>query len=116
MAWKNEYSHICGNEILENKFQGMKLSEQERRNVKKYMRLVSSCNPELSTTQKYEKVAELMSISVDEVEKLAATSDIKVCGEYTQNADGDEVGAFDILADDFLIESYFESLASLKRR
>ncbi len=113
VAWKNEYSHICGNEAIDNKFHGMKLSEQERRDVKKYMRLVNRCNPEWSTLQKYMKVAELMEMSVDAIKAIATTSDTKVVGEYTKNDEGDEVGAFDLLSDDFLIESYFESLASL---
>ena len=113
VAWKNEYSHICGNEIIDNKFRGMKLSEQERRDVKKCMRLINKCNPNWTTLQKYEKVAELMEMSVVEIKTIIATSDTRVVGEYTKNAEGDEVGAFDLLSDDFLIESYFENLASL---
>lgn len=112
-AWKNEYSHICGNEIIDGKFKGLKLSEQERRDVKKYMRLIGRCNPELTNQKKYEKIAELMDISVETVIAIANTSETVVVGEYTSNADGEEVGAFDLLSDDFLIESYFESLASL---
>jgi len=113
-AWKNEYSHICGNEIIDGKFKGLKLSEQERRDVKKYMRLIGRCNPELTNQKKYEKIAELMDISVETVIAIANTSETVVVGEYTSNADGEEVGAFDLLSDDFLIESYFESLASLR--
>ena len=112
-AWKNEYSHLCGNEIIDGKFKGLKLSEQERRDVKKYMRLIGRCNPELTNQKKYEKIAELMDISVETVIAIANTSETVVVGEYTSNADGEEVGAFDLLSDDFLIESYFESLASL---
>lgn len=112
-AWKNEYSHICGNEIIDGKFKGLKLSEQERRDVKKYMRLIGRCNPELTNQKKYEKIAELMDISVETVIAIANTSETVVVGEYTSSADGEEVGAFDLLSYDFLIESYFESLASL---
>lgn len=112
-AWKNEYSHICGNEIIDEKFKGLKLSEQERRDVKKYMRLIARCNPELSDHDRYEKIAELMQVSVDAVKTIAATSNTRVVGEYTSNDDGEEVGTFDLLSDEFSIEGYFESLASL---
>ena len=112
-AWNNEYSHIRGNKIIEKKYRGMKLSEQERRDVKKYMCLITKCNPNWTTLQKYEKVAELMEMSIEEIKTIATASDTRVVREYTKNSEGDEVGVFDLLSDDFLIESYFESLASL---
>lgn len=112
-AWKNEYSHICGEEIVSNKFQGMKIYEQEKRNIKKYMRLLSRNGQFTSEEEKYAKIAELMVISVDEVRKVAESAETQVISEFTYNADGDEVSTFDQKADEFSIEAYFENLASL---
>ena len=112
-AWKNEYSHICGEEIVSNKFQGMKLSEQEKRSIKKYMRLLSRNGQFTYEEDKFAKIAELMEISIDEVRKVAESAETQVVGEFTYNSEGDEVSALDQKADDFSIESYFENLASL---
>lgn len=112
-SWKNEYSHICGDEIVDNKFMGLRLSDQERREIKKYMRLINICNPEMSEAEKICKVAELMEMSVDEVKRIATLSETRVVSEYTSNTEGEEISAFDLLADDFLIDSFFESLAAL---
>lgn len=113
-AWKNEYSHICGEEIVSKKYKGLKLSEQEKRNIKKYMRLLSTRTGEILTNEdKYAKVAELMEISVEEVRKVVELTEVQVTGEVTYNYDGDEVSVFDQKADEFSIEAYFENLASL---
>jgi hypothetical protein len=112
-AWKKEYAHICGDQIIENKFQGMKLSEQEKREVKKYMRLISRCNPNITDDQKYEKIAELMELPTEKIKAIAQASETKVVGEFVSNSDGEEVGIFDQVSDDFSIEGYFENLSSL---
>lgn len=112
-AWKKEYSHICGNEIIEKKFHGMKLSEQDKRMVKKYMKLLSKIGRFESDDEKYVKIAELMEKSVEEVKQAALSAEVTVVGGVVYNSEGEEAGVFDNTADEFVIEEYFESLASM---
>lgn len=112
-AWKKEYLHICGDEILEKKFQGIKLSEQEKREVKKYMRLVSKCKPGMSEEDKFSKISELMELPVKKIRLIAETTETTVVGEFVSNADGEELCTFDQMSDDSYIEGDFENLASL---
>ena len=112
-AWKREYSHICGNEIVDNKFQGMKLSEQERRNIKKYMRIVSRCSPDMSREEKYLKISELMELPVEWIKQLAETADTKIVSEVAHNSEGEELSVFEHVEEKFSIEEYFDNLASL---
>lgn len=112
-AWKKEYSHICGNEILEKKFHGMKLSELDKRMIKKYMRLLSKMGRFEDDDEKYAKIAELMEISVEEVQQAAVAAEVTVAGGVTYNTEGEEASVFDNTADEFIIEEYFESLASM---
>lgn len=113
VAWSWEYSHICGNEIIDSKFQGMKLSDQERRDIKKYMRIVSRYNPNISLEEKYLEVSELMEFPIDRVKQLAEVSDTKIVSEVAHNSDGEEISLFDHVEEEFSIEGYFENLASL---
>ena len=112
-AWKKEYSHICGDEIVDNKFQGMKLSQQEKREVKKYMRLFSKCNLEQSKDNMYKTIAELMDLSVERVILLAEVAETKVVSGYSSNKEGEEYSVFDQLADSFSVEGYFDNSTSL---
>lgn len=113
VAWSREYSHICGNEIVDSKFQGMKLSDQERRDIKKYMRIVSRCNPNMSQEEKYIKISELMELPIDRIKQLAEVLDTKIVSEVAHNSDGEEISLFDHVEEEFSIEGYFENLASL---
>ena len=113
-AWKKEYAHICGDEIIEKKFQGMKLSEQEKRSVKKYMKWISKRNPEMSDKEKYEEIAELMELPVEKVIQIAMAAGTKVVGEFSSNSEGEEISTFEQVSDSFSVESYFENLASLE--
>lgn len=112
-AWSREYSHICGNEIIDSKFHGMKLSDKERRDIKKYMRLVSRCNPDMSQEEKYLKVSELMELPVEQIKQLSEVSETKIVSEVAHNSDGEEISLFDHVEEEFSIEGYFENLASL---
>jgi len=112
-AWKKEYSHICGNEIIEQKFSGMKLSEQDKRMVKKYMGLLAKMGRFESDEEKYVKIAVLMDKSVEEVKQAALSAEVTVIGGVVYNSEGEEVSVFDNTADEFVIEEYFESLASM---
>ena len=113
-AWKSEYTHICGDEIIDKKFQGIKLSEQEKRNVKKYMYLFSKCNPQMPDEKKYAKIAAVMELSIKKIRFIAETTETKVTSEYSSNTEGEEESAFAQIPADFSVEEYFSNLSSLK--
>lgn len=112
-AWSREYSHICGNEIINNKFQGMKLSDQERRDIKKYMRIVSRCNPNMTQEERLIKVSELMELPLERIKQLSETADTRIVSEVAHNSEGEEVSLFDQVEEEFSTETYFDNLASL---
>lgn len=112
-AWSREYSHICGNEIINNKFQGMKLSDQERRDIKKYMRIVSRCNPNMTQEERLIKVSELMELPLERIKQLSETADTRIVSEVAHNSEGEEVSLFDQIEEKFATETYFDNLASL---
>lgn len=113
VAWSREYSHICGNEIIDSKFHGMKLSDQEKRDIKKYMRIVSRCNPNMSQEEKYLKVSELMELPVDQIKKLSEATETKIVSDVSHNSDGEEISLYDHIEEEFSTEGYFENLALL---
>ena len=113
VAWSREYSHICGNEIINNKFQGMKLSDQERRDIKKYMRIVSRCNPNMTQEERLIKVSELMELPLERIKQISETADTRIVREVAHNSEGEEVSLFDQVEEEFSTETYFDNLASL---
>lgn len=112
-AWSREYSHICGKEIINNKFQGMKLSGQERRDIKKYMRIVSRCNPNMTQEERLIKVSELMELPLERIKQISETADTRIVSEVAHNSEGEEVSLFDQVEEEFSTETYFDNLASL---
>lgn len=112
-AWSREYSHICGNEIINSKFQGMKLSDQERRDIKKYMRIVSRSNPNMTYEERLIKISKLMELPLERIKQLSETADTKIVSDVVHNFEGEEISLFDQVEEEFSIESYFENLASL---
>lgn len=113
VAWSREYSHICCNEIINNKFQGMKLSDQERRDIKKYMRIVSRCNPNMTQEERLIKVSELMELPLERIKQISETADTRIVSEVAHNSEGEEVSLFDQVEEEFSTETYFDNLASL---
>lgn len=113
VAWSREYSHIYGNEIINNKFQGMKLSDQERRDIKKYMRIVSRCNPNMTQEERLIKVSELMELPLERIKQISETADTRIVSEVAHNSEGEEVSLFDQVEEEFSTETYFDNLASL---
>lgn len=113
VAWSREYSHICGNEIINNKFQGMKLSDQERRDIKKYMRIVSRCNPNMTQEERLIKVSELMELPLERIKQISETADTRIVSEVAHNSEGEEISLFDQVEEEFSTETYFDNLASL---
>lgn len=94
-AWKQEYSHILGEKLHEDKYRGLRITEEDRRAVHKYIRLVDKIGMDCSTNERYRRLSEAMELPVERILELARLSNVNVGGDsYTSN-DGDEQSLWD---------------------
>ena len=96
-AWKKEYSHITSRQISEDKLRGLKITDSEKRNVIRYMKLLKQKEYSNKETL-YEEISEAMSIPIDQVMEIAALSDLHVEAEMQKDKDGDFFSIFDRLS------------------
>ncbi len=111
-AWKKEYSHICGNQIIQDKLHGVKITEQERRDVKKLLKLLAKRNVEHINNTLYSQIAAFMGISAERVEMIAQIADVQVIGEYSNNSDGEEMNIWDSIPSDVFTEKSLDNQCS----
>lgn len=70
-SWKLEYQHIMGKQALTEKFHGIRITEEEKRAVRKYMHLTANMDAGLPVETLYSKLSSAMGISVEKVRELA---------------------------------------------
>ena len=106
-SWKQEYSHILGRENQEEKYRGLKISEEDKRIVKRYKRLLQQHGEEYSQKELYDHLSEAMDIPVDEIKRIDQLNSTSVIGATSTCDDGEEINLWDYMTDDFLIETEF---------
>lgn len=111
-AWKQEYSHICGDQISEAKFRGMKITEEDKRNIRKYLLLAEALEITASKQEIFVKISEAMDLPVDKVQLIAQMKDIYVAGDSKINADGEEIDVWEQIPDGTSFEKQLESADS----
>lgn len=112
-AWKQEYSHIIGEKISEERFHGMRITEEEKRNIRKYLKLAEIMNSCVSRSELFEKISEAMNIPVEKVELLAQMSRMFVSSDTTVNEDGEEINIWEQVSDGASIEQQFDMADSV---
>jgi|LSQX01.1.fsa_nt_gb hypothetical protein len=112
-SWKQEYSHICGDQINEKKFRGMKITEEDKRNIRKYLRLNETLGVSSTNEDIYEKISEAMNLPVDKVRLIAQIADIYVGGNLKTNADGEEIDVWEQISDGVSFEQQLEAADSV---
>ena len=108
-AWKQEYSHIVGVKVQDDKYRGIKVTEADRRAVRKYTRLVEQLGSNISSAELYERLSEAMELSPEriiELEKLGGTT---VGGDTCISDEGDAQSIWDQIPADEDISMRFES-------
>lgn len=90
----------------------MKITEQERRDVKKLLKLLAKRNGERINNTLYAKIASFMGISEDRVEMIAHIADVQVIGEYSNNSDGEELNIWDSIPSEIFTEQSLDELCS----
>lgn len=85
-AWKKEYTRLMGTQASDEKFRGIKITEDDRRNIRKYLRLAECMDPAFSKQELYNRIAEAMELPVQKVREIAEMADVSVSGD---TADGE---------------------------
>lgn len=96
-AWKRERSHILGEKVQKNKYRGIRITEEDRRAVQKYIRFADQLGMDCNSEKMYKKLSEAMELTVERVIELAQLNNLNVCGDSYINADGNEQSIWDQL-------------------
>ena len=111
-AWKQEYSHICGDRISEVKLHGMRITEEDKRNIRKYIMLTEALETSASKQEIYLKISEAMDLPVDKVQLIAQMTDICVASDSKKNADGEVINVWEQVPDGTSFEKQLEAANS----
>ena len=102
-AWKQEYSHIMGEKISDERFHGIRM----------YLKLAEKMDSCVSRSELFERISEAMNISVDKVELLAQMSSMFVASDTTINEDGEEINIWEQVSDGTSITIWNRSVSTI---
>lgn len=96
-AWKKEYKRIFENKAREEKYRGIKITEEDQRAVRKYIRLADKLGSNLSKEELYQKLSKAMCLPVDKIRELAQLSELSVASDTYIGEDGNEQSIWEII-------------------
>lgn len=99
-AWKLEYQHIMGNQVHIEKLHGIRITEDEKRAVSKYVRLAAHVDSGIPNETLYSKLALAMGIPIDKVRELAQLASVQISSDSYVNENGETGSIWDQLAGD----------------
>lgn len=121
-AWKTVYRRLLGNKLMEDSYRGLKFTDRENRQIKKFLRYFETKEVLASKEENLAKIAEFMDLSVDEVRRISEVESITVIGEYANNSEEEKFSIFDnvdigVSIEDVLTkeESFVERLDKIER-
>lgn len=103
-AWKLEYSHLCGNQAVDDRLHGAKITESEKRAIKKYLRYETSLGKDLSRRELCEAIAEILDQPIEVVAEIAELVEYRMVDNEIMDDDGGRTSLFDQLSDGHLVE------------
>lgn len=103
-AWKLEYSHLCGNQAVDDRLHGFKITESEKRAIKKYLRYETSLGKDLSQRELCEAIAEILDQPIEAVAEIAEFVEYRMVDNEIMDDDGGRTSLFDQLSDGHLVE------------
>ena len=112
-AWRQEFAHILGRNASEQQLRGIRITEDERRGIQKYLKLAERLGASCSRRELYGKIAEAMDISVEKVLLLAELSEIRVVGATAGSENDEEADLWEQIADGTSIEEDMEMADSI---
>ncbi len=113
VAWKQEFRHIYSDQLYEEKFRGVKVTEEEKRNIRKYLKLAKSFDNNLSSQEICETIADAMNLSVEAIKEIAEMCNISIVGSVLKNSDGEESDRFDQIPYSYFMEDLLEETDQL---
>lgn len=111
-AWKKEFSHIYTEQVHDEKFRGIHISEEDKRNIRRYKKYLQTAGEYKSNEMTYGQIADALHLPVDAVKSVVEMADIDVCSPYYQNSDGEEFDVLDQMSDGISIERELEGQES----
>ena len=106
-AWKQEFSHIVGEKIREEKFHGIRITEEDKRSIQKYIRLADQLGSLLTRNELYKKLSEVMELPVERIRQIAQLCEINVSSENFVTGEGDVKSIWDQVSDGRSFEKDF---------
>lgn len=94
-AWKQEYSHIMGKKREEEKYRGLRVTEEDRRAVRKYIKLAQQMKTDCISDQLFEKLALAMNLPIERIVELAQLNSVTVGSDSYIGDDGEEQNLWD---------------------
>ena len=113
-AWKQEYSHLCDNQAVDDRLHGVKITESEKRAIKKYLRYEASLGKDLSRRELCEAIAEILDQPIEAVAEIAELVEYRMVDNEIMDDDGGRTSLFDQLSDGHLIEENLLTLARVE--
>lgn len=103
-AWKQEYSHLSGNQAVDERLHGVKISEGDKRALKKYLRYEASLGKDLSRRETHEAIALLMEKPLEIIIEIADLVDYHITYNEIIDSSGESTSLFDQISDGHLVE------------
>lgn len=103
-AWKREYRHAIGRDLVGESYSGIKFPETIQRKLRSYFKYAQSMNQDYHSTEVENNVAQALNISLDDYRELAAIIENQTISEFTKGKDGDEHSLFDSLVSEKSVE------------
>lgn len=94
-AWKTEYGHLLGKELVREDFHGIRFTEEQSRKYRKYMRLAKTMGHDTDSDEFDQKVAVAMGLSLEEIWSLKQMVNCKPVSGTVLNDQGEEYSLID---------------------
>lgn len=113
-AWKQEYSHIMGKKIEEEKYRGLRITEEDRRAVRKYIKLAQQMRMDCRADQLFEKLSLAMNLPLERIIELAQLNGVTVGSDSYIGDDGEEQSLWDQIQGDENVSQGIETAENIE--
>ena len=113
-AWRQEYSHIMGKELEDEKYRGLRLTEEDRRAVRKYIKLAQQLRMDSRPDQLYKKLSMAMNLPIERIIELAQLNNVIVGSDSYIGDDGEEQSLWDQIQGDENVSQGIETAENIE--
>lgn len=94
-AWKQEFSHIMGKKLEDEKYRGLRITEEDRRAVRKYIKIAKQMSSGCRQDRLYKELSMAMGLPVERIMELAQLNSVTVGSDSYIGNDGEEQSLWD---------------------